>query len=125
MELPQELETAFQQELADYEEEQSMRYVTSIERMAIQKGKQEGRQEEAVRWMEKLLQRKFSTVSPELQARLQKLAVEQLETLLDDAISAESLAQFLTQLTAVETTATAKPKGKRSRSEAANSLADQ
>jgi predicted ABC-class ATPase len=120
MELPAALETDFQQELADYEQERRMKYITSIERMAIQKG----RQEEAVRWMEKLLQRKFSTSSPELQARLQKLDVDQLEMLLDEALIAESSTQLLAQLTAIETASTAKPKGKRSRSKTENFRAD-
>ena len=117
MALSDELEQAFRQELTNYEQERSMRYVTSIERMA----KQEGRQEEAARLIEKLLQHKFSTVSPEVQTRLQKLDVEQLEMLLDAAIMAELLTQFLAQLTAIEATTPAKPKGTRRRSKAADS----
>ncbi|HLO86358.1 MAG TPA: cytosolic protein [Nostocaceae cyanobacterium] len=42
MSLPLELEQEFEQELHQYEEEKRMQYITSIERMGIQKGKQEG-----------------------------------------------------------------------------------
>ncbi len=45
MQLPPELEIKFQEEIGQYEEEKTMRYVTSIERMGIEKGREEGRQE--------------------------------------------------------------------------------
>jgi hypothetical protein len=45
MQLPPELEIKFQEEISQYQEEQTMRYVTSIERMGIEKGREEGRQE--------------------------------------------------------------------------------
>jgi flagellar biosynthesis/type III secretory pathway protein FliH len=45
MALPEELEASFQQELQQYEQEQQMPYVTSIERMAKQEGIEEGIQQ--------------------------------------------------------------------------------
>jgi hypothetical protein len=42
MELPAELERSFWSELQDCEEAQAMRYVTSVERLGIEKGIEEG-----------------------------------------------------------------------------------
>jgi hypothetical protein len=42
MDLPQELEREFSQEIRQYEEEKKMPYVTSIERLGIEKGLEEG-----------------------------------------------------------------------------------
>lgn len=43
--LPQEFETSFRQDLEEYEREAQMPYVTSIERIAKEQGRQEGHQE--------------------------------------------------------------------------------
>jgi Essential protein Yae1, N terminal/Putative transposase, YhgA-like len=45
MTLPAELEQQFLQAVANYEEEQKMPYVSSVERLGIQKGLEQGRQE--------------------------------------------------------------------------------
>jgi flagellar biosynthesis/type III secretory pathway protein FliH len=45
MELPQELEHQFANEIHQYKEEMKMPYVSSIERIAIEKGRVEGRVE--------------------------------------------------------------------------------
>jgi len=45
MRLPQNLETSFLAEIDEYEEDKKMPYVTSVERIGIEKGRQEGIQE--------------------------------------------------------------------------------
>ena len=45
LELPGEQETAFWQEIQVYEEERAMPYVTSVERLGVERGREEGRQE--------------------------------------------------------------------------------
>ena len=45
MRLPEELEEDFRQEITRYEEEKKMRYVSSLERIGIKKGKKEGKKE--------------------------------------------------------------------------------
>lgn len=45
MTLPDALEAEFQKDLSNYEGERKMPYITSVERMGIEKGRQEGRQE--------------------------------------------------------------------------------
>ena len=44
MKLPEVLETQIQLAIDEYEEEHKMRYVTSIERMAMERGEREGEQ---------------------------------------------------------------------------------
>jgi hypothetical protein len=45
MSLPQELEDEFWREVGQYEEERRMPYITSVERIGIRKGREQGRQE--------------------------------------------------------------------------------
>ncbi|NES01205.1 MAG: DUF4351 domain-containing protein [Symploca sp. SIO1B1] len=99
MKLPKGLEQAFLQEITEYEQEQNMPYITSAERIGmergLQEGRQEGRQEEAQRLLLRLLERRFTlSVPTEVQSRLQQLSVEQLEELLDVALTVDSLEQF-------------------------------
>jgi Domain of unknown function (DUF4351) len=110
MKLPDNLELEFQQELSDYEQENNMPYVTSIERFAEAKGREEGREEGrkegqgeiATKFLVRMLQRQFQEVPNEVRARLQSLSVEQLERLIDVALSAESLVAFVERLTEAE-----------------------
>ncbi|KYC35508.1 hypothetical protein WA1_06690 [Scytonema hofmannii PCC 7110] len=53
MSLPEELEQEFWQEFRNFEESKSMPYITSIERLGIQKGKQEGLLEGISLWSTK------------------------------------------------------------------------
>jgi len=91
MKLPKGLEQAFLQEITEYEQEQNMPYITSAERIGMERG----RQEEAQRLLLRLLERRFKlSVPTEVQSRLQQLSVEQLEELLDVALTVDSLEQF-------------------------------
>ncbi|NES00371.1 MAG: DUF4351 domain-containing protein, partial [Symploca sp. SIO1B1] len=91
MKLPKGLEQAFLQEITEYEQEQNMPYITSAERIGMERG----RQEEAQKLLLRLLERRFKlSVPTEVQSRLQQLSVEQLEELLDVALTVDSLEQF-------------------------------
>ena len=105
--LPVELEPEFRQELDKLQEEKAMPYVTSIERLAKEEGRQEGqiqgqlqgrqegqlqgRQEgqlqERQSLVSRLLKRRIGTLSPELEQQIGQLSFEQLgelgEALLD------------------------------------------
>jgi len=95
MKLPQGLEQAFIQEITEYEKEQNMRYITSVERIGIERG----RQEEAQKLLLRLLERRFKLSAPtEVQDRLQKLSIEQLEGLIDVALTVDSWEQLLESL---------------------------
>lgn len=75
--LPKALENQFWEEFKQFEQERTMRYVTTGERIGYERGKQEGEQ----RLILKLLQRRVGELSPELQKRIQCLSLNQLETL--------------------------------------------
>jgi len=93
--LPVELEPEFRQELDKLQEEKTMPYVTSIERLAKEEGRQEGRQEgqqqarqeERLSLVSRQLKRSIGAMSPELEQRISQLSFEQLgelgEALLD------------------------------------------
>jgi hypothetical protein len=60
MNLPEDLERQFQVELDQFEESRSMKYVTSIERMSLERGRQEGRQDTVREIVLRLLDRQVS-----------------------------------------------------------------
>lgn len=80
--LPEKLEDTFWEEIAK-EEEQSMPYVTSVERRALKRGKEEGRQEGRQEGMFlitlRLIKRKFGEIEPALEEQIKTLTSEQLE----------------------------------------------
>ena len=62
-----------------------MQYITSVERFAAERGRQEGRQEEALRLLLRVLSHRFGEISEAIQAQLKVLTIEQVEWLLDVA----------------------------------------
>ncbi|NET59150.1 MAG: DUF4351 domain-containing protein [Symploca sp. SIO2E6] len=95
MKLPKGLEQAFIEEITEYEKEQNMRYITSIERIGMERGRQEGAQKLLLRLLE---QRFRLSVPTEVQYRLQRLSIEQLEGLMDVALAVDSWEQLLKSL---------------------------
>lgn len=75
--LPKALENQFWEEFKQFEQERTMKYVTTGERIGYERGKQEGEQ----RLIFRLLQRRVRELSPEVQERIQSLSVNQLEAL--------------------------------------------
>jgi hypothetical protein len=94
MKLPEELEQAFRAEVIAYEEERQVKYITSIERLA----KREGRQEQTIRLLMKTVQLRFGNAPADLPARLAALTVEQLETLMEVALTVNTLDNFIAQV---------------------------
>ncbi|MBE9052956.1 DUF4351 domain-containing protein [Nostocales cyanobacterium LEGE 11386] len=100
--LPKALENQFWEELKQFEQERTMRYVTTGERIGyergIQEGRQEGEQQGEQRLILRLLQRRVGKLSPELQECIQSLSLNQLESLgeaLLDFTSVEDLLNWL------------------------------
>ena len=77
MNLPESLTREFWQEVYQLEEEKQMPYISSIERMGFQKGRQEGE----LFIILKLLNRQIGEISPDLANRIRQLPIEQLEAL--------------------------------------------
>jgi len=68
-----------------------MPYITSVERIGIKKGLQQGRQEDIVR----ILELRFENIPQELRELIGKIeALEVLETLLVQAVTTQSLDTF-------------------------------
>jgi hypothetical protein len=87
------------------EAEQHMQYVTSVERFALQKGEDKGRQEGAALLLVRLLAHRFGEIDEPLQAKIYALPLEQIERLMDVALASQSLAEFSAQLPTVDVTA--------------------
>ncbi len=70
MRLPEELENSFWQEVTQYEEENKMPYITSVEKRGIEQGKREGKREGLIESLEVCLELKFGseglTILPEI-----------------------------------------------------------
>jgi hypothetical protein len=81
MMLPEELEKKFDYELAEFEEERKMEYVTGIERRAIQRGLQQGLGQGAASIVLRLLKRRLGELKPSVVARIEAMPLEKLEQL--------------------------------------------
>jgi hypothetical protein len=88
--LPRELDALFWEQLNEYEEAQSMPYITSIERMGIEKGMEKGMERALVR----MLRLRFGAVPDAIAQQLHGLPVSRLEELMDRAMQADSLQTF-------------------------------
>jgi len=88
MQLPLSLQKTLWQDLQNLERNQSMPYVTSVERIGIEKGlqqglqqgRQEGRQEGEGVLLQKLLQRRFGALPEWVGQRVAQAAPDQLES---------------------------------------------
>lgn len=88
--LPEDLAAEFDDKLSEFEEERKMRYVTSIERRGIEKGRQEGLQKGlkagVIGVILRLLQRRFGPLDEATQAHIRALPLEQLEELSEELL---------------------------------------
>jgi hypothetical protein len=109
---PEELEEALSLDVVEFEMERMMPYVSSIERIALEKGRSEGKiegkiegktggraegaAEANVKTLLRLLARRFQTTLPaEVEARIRSTAdLEKLGDWIDAGIDANDLAEF-------------------------------
>jgi hypothetical protein len=73
MELPHELEKQFWQDVFVYEQEKQMPFITSVERIGMEKGRQEGRRESLLEGIELALRLKFGKEAGELMSRVERI----------------------------------------------------
>ena len=102
LELPSDLKEAFRNELAQYEQEKQMPYVTSIERMGIEQGRKEGRKEGERSLILRQLTRRVGVLPEHLTDRIQDLSIEQLETLAEDLLDFQGLDDLTAWFEAIE-----------------------
>lgn len=102
MRLPADLEQELWHDLQQLEIEKKMQYITNIERFAAERGREEGlqagRQEEALRLLLRVLKHRFGEIPETVQAQLQALTIEQVEAVVDAALTSNSLAEFTAKL---------------------------
>ncbi|MCK0506470.1 DUF4351 domain-containing protein [Aromatoleum anaerobium] len=99
MQLPKALEAKLWQDIEDIEGERKVRYVTSVERLAIERGMQKGMEKGLEQGIVKgegtilrrLLTRRFGPLPQNVLDRLARADSEQLETWADRVIDAASL----------------------------------
>ncbi len=93
--LPDPMEERLWHELQSYEEAEKMPYVTSIERIGIRKGmdlgRQEGREEEAVRVLRRLLTRRFGLLPEWVESKLSQASTDTLELWAERVLDAETV----------------------------------
>ncbi len=86
MRLPQDLEKNFLEDLDKYEEKDKMRYVTSVERIGIEKGREEGKLEGLVSAIELGLELKFGSEGLELLPEISPIKDLEVLTAIKDGI---------------------------------------
>ncbi len=91
--LPSEPQRAFRQELAQYEEETRMRYVTSNERIAKAEGVQQGLHQGQAKVLARLLVHRFGELPEWAQTRLSQAEGSDLEAWTEALLSAGSIEQ--------------------------------
>jgi hypothetical protein len=95
MELPDELQGSFRQELHKFEEERHMPYVTSIERLAKKEGRQQGARAELLGTIRAGLKDKFGAAGIRLMGRVRVIdGLPRLRVLVQALIKIESLQAF-------------------------------
>ena len=94
--LPAGLEARFQAELAQFEAERKMPYVTSVERLGIEKGirqgLQQGLQQGEAALLKRLLTRRFGPLPEWVEPRLTQAGQADLERWADRVLDAPTLA---------------------------------
>jgi hypothetical protein len=94
MDLPPELQQDFRDEIAHWEEERHMPYVTSVDRLAIAEGMAKERLEELQENIATLLESRFGTPGKRLTSRVRKINdLAQLRSIFQAIIKADSVAE--------------------------------
>lgn len=99
MQVPKDLQNQLWQDIEQLERNRTMPYITSVERIGIEKGMQqgkiegrlEGKLEGETTLLERLLTRRFGPPSADTQARLKTATLEQLEQWADNILDAVTL----------------------------------
>lgn len=95
--LPADLTVAFRRDLLNYEKEKAMPYVTSIERLGRQEGRQEGRVQTLQEDILDILETRFGEVPAAIREQVHRLKDErELKDTLRQAVRIVSLKEFHT-----------------------------
>ncbi|MDJ0733529.1 MAG: DUF4351 domain-containing protein [Nostocaceae cyanobacterium] len=94
--LPRGLEAEFWQQFKQFEQERSMSYITTGERIGYERGQQEGEQ----RLILRLLERRVGEIPEELRSQVQGLSLEKLESLGEALLDFTKIEDLLNWLSA-------------------------
>ncbi len=94
MDLPEAHERLFWDELARYEEGKKMPYVTSVERIGIEKGMQQGMQQGSLKLLVRQIAKRFQASPDSVYSMLAGLRTEEIEDLGERFLDADSLDQI-------------------------------
>ena len=94
MALPKELEQGLWQEIHKMEEEKKMEYVSSVEKIGMEKGMEKGVQKGTLSLLSHLIARRFQVTSDSVHPIFAGLTTEQLEELGERFLDAENLDQI-------------------------------
>ena len=95
MRLPEEMEESFWAEMHQYEEGKKMEYITSVERIGIKKGMQQGMLLDAQDMLIEVLTERFGGVSGELSEQIKRIdSRERLKNLIRQAVRVKSFEEF-------------------------------
>ncbi len=96
LELPPDLDLQLSNFVRQLEEEQKMEYVSSVERVLLERsalqGRQEGKLEGQASLLCHLLARRFGALPDDVQLKIQSASLEQIQQWFDTALDASSLA---------------------------------
>jgi len=96
--LPKGLEAEFWQEFKQFEQERTMSYITTGERIGYERGKEEGQQEQAQTLVLRQLQKRVGELPQQLREQIQGLSLEQLEALGEALLDFSAIADLLNWL---------------------------
>ncbi|YAF97189.1 MAG: DUF4351 domain-containing protein [Nodularia sp. CChRGM 3473] len=96
--LPKGLEAEFWQEFKLFEQERTMSYITTGERIGYERGKEEGKQEQAQALVLRQLQKRVGDLPDEVRDRIYTLSLEQLEALGEALLDFTAIADLLNWL---------------------------
>lgn len=102
--LPKALEAEFWQEFKQFEQERTMSYITTGERIGYERGKEEGKeegkQEQGQALVLRQLQKRIGELPEEVRSRIQTLSLNQLEALGEALLDFTAIADLLNWLEA-------------------------
>jgi predicted transposase YdaD len=96
--LPKALEAEFWQEFKQFEQERTMSYITTGERIGYERGKEEGQQKQAQTLVLRLLQKRVGELPQQVREQIQGLSLEQLEALGEALLDFSAIADLLNWL---------------------------
>jgi hypothetical protein len=95
MDLPADEQQGFRKEIFQWEQERRMPYITSIERMGLEKGLEKGHLEATQKNIATSLQIRFGAPGKRLVSRVRKISdLDQLQTLFEAILKAEDLGEI-------------------------------